>query len=108
MTFDKEFENRWRKFSLPEQMANIGADIGRAINWKGKDKKTSRLYFDKGLELLDFTIVDPKNKKRIKELLRVREMLADYFYFENIYKSNDKLWNNYFYNFNYLVRNRTR
>ncbi|MDP3882916.1 MAG: hypothetical protein Q8Q48_02580 [Candidatus Staskawiczbacteria bacterium] len=106
MTFDKTFEIRWRNFSLAEQMANIGADIGRAINWREKDKKTSRLHLEKGLELLDFTITDPKNRRRLKELLRVREALADYFYFENIYKSSDQLWNNYFYAFNYAARNK--
>jgi len=106
MTFEKSFETRWQKFSLAEQMANIGADIGRAINWRDRDEKMSMSYFEKGLELLDLTINDPKNKKRLKELLRVRETLADYFCFDNIYKSNDKLWNNYFYAFNCLARSR--
>jgi len=85
-------------------MANIGAEIGRAINWKNKDKKMSRACFERGLELLDFTIEDPKNKKRLRELLRVRETLSDYFMFDNIYGSSDEKWNNYFYPFNYVCR----
>ncbi len=104
MIFDKQFENRWFKFSLAEQMANIGAEIGRAINWREKSKKESRAFFERGLELLDLTIEDPKNKKRLKELLRVRETLADYFCFDNIYGSSDEKWNNYFYAFNYAAR----
>jgi|SRR3989338_2408519 len=103
MSIDKQFKNRWFEFSLAEQMANIGAEIGRAINWKNKDKKMSQAYFERGLELLDFTIEDPKNKKRLRELLRVREVLADYFYFDNVYGSTDKKWNDYFYAFNYSV-----
>ena len=95
---------RWRKFSLLEQMANIGAEIGRAMNWRNKDEKMSKASFERGLELLDLTVEDPKNKKRLKELLRVRETLADYFYFDNIYGSSDEKWNNYFYAFNYAAR----
>ena len=95
---------RWQKFSLLEQMANIGAEVGRAINWKNRNEENSKMAFERGLELLDLTIIDPKNKKRLKELLRVRETLADYFYFDNIYGSSDEKWNNYFYAFNYAVK----
>ncbi len=104
MIFDPQFKDRWLKFSLQEQMANIGAEIGRAINWSKKDKKQSRVFFERGLELLDLTIEDPKNRKRLKELLRVRETLADYFYFDNIYGSSEEKWNSYFYAFNYAAR----
>jgi len=104
MIFNKDFKDRWSEFLLVEQMANIGAEIGRAINWSKKDKKESRAFFERGLELLDLTIGDPKNKKRLKELLRVRETLADYFCFDNIYGSSDEKWNNYFYAFNYAAR----
>ena len=103
MIFNKEFKNRWFKFSLVEQMANIGAEIGRAINWNKKSKKEGVAFFERGLELLDLTIEDPKNRKRLKELLRVREALSDYFCFDNIYGSNDEKWNSYFYGFNYAA-----
>jgi len=103
MIFSEQFKNRWLKFSLAEQMANIGAEIGRAINWRTKGKKESQAFFERGLELLDLSIEDPKNRKRLKELLRVRETLADYFCFDNIYGSSDEKWNNYFYAFNYLA-----
>ena len=96
MIFNEQFKARWFKFPLTSQMANIGADIGRAINWREKNKKESALFFERGLELLDLTIVDPKNKRRLRELLRVREALSDYFYFNNIYGSSDEKWNNYF------------
>ncbi len=103
MIFSRQFKDRWFKFSLVEQMANIGSEIGRAINWRGKGENESRLFFERGLELLDLTIEDSKNKKRLKELLRVRECLSDYFCFDNIYGSNDEKWNNYFYGFNYAA-----
>jgi len=96
---------RWQEFSFLEQMANIGSEVGRAINWKNKDRKDySRLAFERALELLDLTIADPKNKKRLKELLRLREVLADFFAFDNIYKSTDQSFINYFHSFNYACR----
>ncbi|MCX6723950.1 MAG: hypothetical protein NT155_02105 [Candidatus Staskawiczbacteria bacterium] len=104
MILNKQLEDRWFKFSLAEQMANVGSEIGRAINWRDKDEKLSKASFERGLELLDLTIDDAKNKKRLKELLRVRETLADYFCFGNVYGSSDEKWNSYFYAFNYFAR----
>lgn len=103
--FHTDLEKRWSLFSLPEQMANIGAEIGRTINWKKKGNKemsTNSLY--RGLELLDFTINDKKNKNSLKEILRVREVLIDFFLGENIYKSSDVAWEKYFYFFNAAAR----
>ena len=93
-------EGRWNVISFTEQMANIGAEIGRTINWKKKDEKISRLAFERGLELLDLTITDPKNTGKLKELCRLREVLADYFMGDNEYGSTEKNWDSYFYFFN--------
>lgn len=96
---------RWFELSFFEQMANIGSEVERTISWKEKnDLDYSRLAFERALELLDLTIADKRNTKRLRELLRVREALADYFEFNNEYKSNDKLWQNYFYPFNWAAR----
>lgn len=104
MFFHKDLtKEKWESLSIFEQMANMGAEFGRAENWKVKDKKLSEAAFFRGLELLDTTITDKKNRKRLKELLRLREMLLDYFYFDNIYGSSDQKWNDYFYNFNYAA-----
>ena len=94
---------RWFDFSIFEQMANIGAEVGRTIAWRQKDKKASELAFDRTLELLDLTIKDIKNKKHLKELCRLREVLVDYFCFDNMYGSSDQYWNDYFYSFNYAA-----
>ncbi|MFZ2975601.1 MAG: hypothetical protein WA055_03180 [Candidatus Moraniibacteriota bacterium] len=96
---------RWQNFSFFEQMANVGSEVERTIKWKNKENlEYSRMAFERALELLDLTISDPKNKKRLKEILRVREVLADYFAFQNEYKSTDKSWQNYFYSFNFAAR----
>ncbi len=91
---------RWFQFSIFEQMANIGTDIGRAIQWRAKDKEISNRAFERGLELLDLTMIDKKNKKHLRELCRLREVLADCFCFDNEYASTDKNWESYFYFFN--------
>ena len=106
MFFHKELtEEKWQSLSFFEQMANIGAEIGRAINWREKDREMSTASLYRGLELLDATIQDKKNKKsKLLELCRLREVLADYFCFGNIYGSSDQNLNNYFYVFNYAAR----
>lgn len=86
-------------------MANVGSEVGRAINWKNKgNAEYSRLAFERALELLDLTIDNEKSRSHLKELMRVREALADYFVFENSYNSTDKGWQNYFYSFNFAAR----
>lgn len=59
----------------------------------------------RGLELIDFTVQDPKNINSLSEILRMRELLVDYFTGDNVYKSTDENWNKYFYYFNYAARN---
>jgi hypothetical protein len=98
---------KWNAISFFEQMANIGSEIGRTMAWRSKNTPYSQQAFDRALELLDLTINDSKNAGRLKELLRVREILIDYFQCDNQYGSNDTLWENYFYCFNYAARNQT-
>jgi len=96
---------RWKKMPFFEQMANVGSEVERTIRWKQKENREySQMAFERALELLDFTISDEKNGKRLKELMRLRETLADYFKFDNDYHSTDKSWSNYFYSFNYASR----
>jgi hypothetical protein len=102
----KELANgRWNKLSLVEQMANVGSEVERTIKWKEKgNKEYSDMAFCRALELMDLTINDGKNIRRLKEIVRVREVLADYFYSKNEYRSTDKSWRNYFYAFNFAAR----
>lgn len=96
---------RWNKLSLCEQMANIGSEVERTIRWRTKKSEYSRAAFDRALELIDLTIVDPKHRYRLKEMVRMREILCDYFIFDNTYQSSDKSWKKYFYAFTFSARN---
>ncbi len=92
----------WFALSLVEQMANIGAEVGRAMNWQKKDAKVSQLAFERALELLDLTLQDKKNHTpgRQKELGMLRGVMIDYFMENNECASTEASWNNYFYFFN--------
>lgn len=106
--FHKEIIKRWDKYSIFEQMANIGAEVGRAINWKKKKNlKMSMNAFYRALELIDLTVKDKKNKNSLKEILRLRELLGDYLVGENIYQSKEEDWEKYFYPFNFAARKNT-
>ena len=98
-------EGKWFQLSLIEQLANVGSEIERAINWKNKGREQySKQAFERALELLSLTIDDPKNKFRLKEPTRLYELLVDYFAGENHYGSSDRLWSRYFLAFAYAAR----
>ena len=96
---------RWEKLSLIEQLANIGSDVIRAINWKNKgDVEYSQMAFYRSLELIDLTIRDKKNRHRLYEVARIREVWAEYFTGGEKYGYTDDAWKNYFNAFGYAAR----
>ena len=96
---------RWYDLSFFEQMANVGAEIGRTVTWKEKGRPDySYRAFERALELLDLTISDRKNRSRLRELARVREALADHFAFDNSFQSSDQSWQRYFQPFQFAAR----
>ncbi|MDA1338359.1 MAG: hypothetical protein O2871_03255 [bacterium] len=96
-------EQDWFKLTLVTQMANIGSEAIRAVNWKTKgNDEYSELALFRALELLNLTKSDVKNKKRLKEVTRIYELLVDFFKGENIYKTTPTFIINYFTQFTYL------
>jgi hypothetical protein len=55
---------RWGRLSLAEQLANVGAEVGR-------------MRRERALELLDLTLADARWRGRRKEIARARELLCD-------------------------------
>jgi len=93
---------RWHTLSLVAQLANVGSEVERALNWRDKhNDEYSRLAFLRALELMNLTIADPRHRCRLKELTRLREALLDYFLGSNEFRSTDKIWRDYFYGFAY-------
>lgn len=97
---------RWFELSFEEQMANIGAEIGRALSWRAKgDMTISQNALERGLELFDLTISDIRWKHRLKEITRMREVVCDYFYGNNQYQATPESIDKYFYYFAVASRN---
>jgi hypothetical protein len=96
---------RWQQFSLLEQLANIGAEVSRALSWKLKgEEEKSRRAIERGLELFDLTIQDPRWRYRLKEILRTREIVCDYFLGDNSYQSTPESLDKYFLQFAIAAR----
>ncbi|MFA6106609.1 MAG: hypothetical protein WC745_02940 [Patescibacteria group bacterium] len=100
----KQAGGEWSKSSFFSQMANIGSEVGRAINWRRKENKAyARGAFERSLELFDLTAADPRNIGRLKEILRAREAWVDFFAYDNEYNSTAGQWEKYFLAFNYAA-----
>ena len=95
---------KWHKLSLLEQMGNVGSEVSRAIHWQNKDQKLFDRAIDRALELLDLTIQDSRWRGRLKELVRVRELLADAIFGGKEYGTSFEDLNRYFFNFAIAAR----
>ena len=96
---------RWFELSLAEQMANIGSEVGRALNWKTQGREElMQKALERGLELFDLTISDSRWQKRLKEILRAREVVCDYFVGGNTYQSTPESLEKYFLTFALAAR----
>ncbi len=96
---------RWKEMSVSMQMANIGSEVSRALNWRNKGKTEYCLKAAaRALELLDLSLDAADSFPTLKEFARVREALVDYFYGSNGYSSSETLWRKYFDHFNYAAR----
>ena len=97
-------QGHWQDFTLMEQLANVGSEIGRTISWQTNGYGDPSTAFYRALELIDLTIADPKNKERLSELCRSREALVDWFTGSDTYHTTDSQWEAYFYQFTYAAR----
>lgn len=88
---------RWFELTFFEQMGNAGSEVERAINWRARgDEARANRAFERALELVHLTKLDPRNRGRLRELCRVSEALADYFLGDNQFGSSDESWRRYF------------
>ena len=73
-------QERWQKFSKEEQILNIAAELSRAKFWLEKKNEEQILNcLNRAFELIDLTINAFKNQRALKELLRFREVLAQFY-----------------------------
>ena len=59
----------WFEMPIDKQLANVGGEVNRAINWKnrGNEQRTAG-FCNKAIEFLEIIKMDPKNKNRTGEL----------------------------------------
>ncbi|MBU0619893.1 MAG: hypothetical protein ABII99_02980 [Patescibacteria group bacterium] len=74
-------QEKWNNFSKDQQILNIASELSRAKNWiKKQDKNYTQNSLDRAFELIDLTINDNKwRNSSLKELLRLREMLGEFY-----------------------------
>ena len=90
--------SQWARMPFAQQMANVGSEVFRAGKWKVKGKEErAQLASDRALELLDFTISAAQQSHiNLHELARLREVLCDFFYGDNLFGSTQDSLNKYF------------
>ena len=95
----------WNQLSFIEQMANIGSEVERALNWRiKKNADYAQKAFERALELIDLTLDNNRNYAHLKEITRMREAIVDYFSGVNQFMSSEGSWRNYFLPFTYASR----
>ena len=98
-------DGRWNQMPFIEQMANIGSEVERALNWRAKNNSVySEKAFSRALELMDLTLDVASTFSRYKEVARVRELFVNYFCGENDFRSTYSSWKKYFPHFAYAAR----
>ena len=98
-------EKRWQGLTFYEQLGNVASELSRAIKFKNQnDINHMNSSLLRLLELLDLTIVDPKNKLRLRELCRFKEVLGDWYCQTKEYEINPESLRNYALRFAILAR----
>jgi hypothetical protein len=77
LRYHSSISKKWREFAFSRQILMIANELNRACNWiKKEDFKETKLCYERAFELLYLTIQEVKKIEKLKELLRVKEMLA--------------------------------
>lgn len=91
--------------TLIAQMANIGSEVERCINWRDKNNPAlSRKALERALELIELTLADPKHSRRLKEIARLREILLQDYSSDERIPAIDASWRKYFMHFALAAR----
>ena len=97
--------SRWQTLSFYQQQGNIASELSRAIKFKEANDVShldSSLW--RLLELVDLTIDDAKNRSRLRELCRFKEVLSDWYCRTNVYDVRPEAMLNYALGFAMLAR----
>jgi hypothetical protein len=70
-------QKKWSTFSTTQQILMIANELNRAGHWiKKNDFCETKFCYERAIELLCLTVETLNNHKKLRELLRLKEMLA--------------------------------
>lgn len=92
---------RWEQLSTSAQFANIGGEVGRAMaaHERGALERREAALI-RAFELFDLTLANKDLRPAARhEVARARELVSDWFYGGNQYRTTPEQWNRYFTQF---------
>lgn len=70
-------EEKWSAFPFYKQLIMIGNELNRAKNWiENNDIEKVKVCYERAFELFYLTIACLKDTRKLRELLRAKEMLG--------------------------------
>jgi len=103
-SFRKGLVASWQKFSLMEQLGNIGSEVHRALKWRDRDQKLYKGAVERALELFDLTLADSRWRGRLREIARARELFCDAITGGKEYKSTLEDLDQYFFHYAFAAQ----
>lgn len=98
-------QQKWQTLTFYQQIGNIASELSRAILFKDQNS-VEHMNFSlwRLLELLGLTIDDQKNKFRLRELCRFKELISDWYCQTHEYEFNPESLKRYSLGFVMLAR----
>lgn len=72
----KGLKNRYSEFDEEFQVLNIVSDLKKAKHFQKLNKKNATNHLYRAIILIDYLIADPKWRNKLKEILRIREVIG--------------------------------
>jgi hypothetical protein len=84
-TWYKELETRFAAFPCHIQILNMVSDLKKAEQMWTTVRASAANHLYRAIILLDYMVADPRWKPKLKELLRLREVIGSLLFHENPY-----------------------
>jgi len=84
-------KEKWHKMTLFQQMGNIGSEVFKMIGLNNSQESFLRV-----LELIDLTIEDKRRKEKLFEILRLREVICNFYLNKGVYDVSKESLKKYF------------
>jgi len=95
----------WKRFSLAQQLGNIGSELSRVGHWEARqDLENRNKSLERALALIDLTLRDERWRSRLKELARLREVISDWYVDQGEYEIPPGALEAYYTSFALLAR----